>query len=195
MQEFAVDYANKVLSKEERYIDWFDSMIGLFSYLESLGVTKIKSFQMNNNFSKSYLDESKTPPSYNEERKRINSDTYDCIVKEKIICNTWNDLILTDENPYVKMYADRINFDKYFWFFEEENKHKNGGVIEWSIRNFNENLDDAKYDLPKVLWREMNGMDEDDQRKYLNNSWYGHTSSILARKFVNDVVLKWDIFK
>ena len=114
MQEFALNYLDKVLSKEERYIDWFDSMIGLFSYLESLGVTKIKSFQMNNNFSKSYLDESKTPPSYNEERKRINSDTYDCIVKEKIICNTWNDSILTDENPYVKMYADRINFDKYF---------------------------------------------------------------------------------
>jgi len=195
MQEFALDYANKVLSKEERYIDWFDSMIGLFSYLESLGVTKIKSFQMNNNFSKSYLDESKTPPSYNEERKRMNSDTYDCIVKEKIICNTWKDSMLTDENPYVKMYADRINFDKYFWFFEEENKHKNGGIIEWSIRNFNENLDDSKYDLPKVLWREMNGMSEDEQRKYLNNSWYGHTSSVLARKFVNDVVLKWDIFK
>ena len=150
---------------------------------------------MNNNFSKSYLDESKTPPSYNEERKRINSDTYDCIVKEKIICNTWKDSMLTDENPYVKMYADRINFDKYFWFFEEENKHKNGGIIEWSIRNFNENLDDSKYNLPKVLWREMNGMSEDEQRKYLNNSWYGHTSSVLARKFVEEVILNWDIFK
>ncbi len=194
MDEFALTYASKVLSKEERYIDWFDSIIGLFSYLESVGITKIKSFQMNNNFSKSYLDESKTPPSYNEERKRINSDTYDCIVKEKIICNTWNDTSLTDENPYVKIYADRLDFDKYFWFFEEENQHKKGGIIEWSIRNFSEDLPDGNYDLPKVLWRELNGLDEADQRKYLNRSWYGHTSSILARKFVNDVVLNWKIF-
>ena len=56
-------------------------------------------------------------------------------------------------------------------------------------------MEESKQDLPNVLWREMNGMDTDDQRKYLNNSWYGHTSSVLARKFVNDVVLKWDIFK
>jgi hypothetical protein len=200
MQEFAIEYLNKVLSKDERYIDWFDSMIGLFSYLESLGVTKIKSFQMNNNFSKSYLDDTKTPPIYDEERK-IKSllgkklDTYDCIIKEKIICNTWNDVNLNDQNPYVKMYSDRIDFDKYFWFFEENYLHKQGGIIEWSIRNFKETLDDGKYNLPKVLWREMNGMDIDDQRKYLNTSWYGHTSSILARKFVNDVVLNWDILK
>jgi hypothetical protein len=200
MQEFAIEYLNTVLSKDERYIDWFDSMIGLFSYLESLGVTKIKSFQMNNNFSKSYLDDSKTPPIYDEERKikgllGKKLDTYDCIIKEKIICNTWNDINLNDQNPYVKMYSDRIDFDKYFWFFEENDLHKQGGIIEWSIRNFKETLDDGKYNLPKVLWREMNGMDIDDQRKYLNTSWYGHTSSILARKFVNDVVLNWDILK
>jgi hypothetical protein len=195
MDEFAITYLQKVMSKDERYMDWFDSIIGLFSYLEQLGVKKIKTFQMNNNFSKSYMDESKTPPSYDEEKKRKNMDTYDCIIKEKIICNTWNDTDLCYDNPYVKIYADRVDFDKYFWFYEEENLHKRGGIIEWSIRNFNEDLDDGNYDLPKVLWREMNNLDEDDQRKYLNNSWYGHTSSVLARKFVNDVVLKWDIFK
>lgn len=200
MQEFGVSYFQNVLSKNERYIDWFDSIIGLFSYLESLGITKIKCFQMNNNFSKSYLDDSKTPPSYEEEKKRKSLfgravDTYDCIIKDKIVCNTWNDTNLSDKNPYVKIYSDRIDFDKYFWFFEEENLHKKGGIIEWSIRNFDENMDDEKYNLPKVLWREMNGMDDDDQRKYLNRSWYGHTSSILARKFVKEVVLNWDIFK
>lgn len=197
MEEFALNYLDKVLSKEERYIDWFDSMIGLFSYLESLGVTKIKSFQMNNNFSKSYLDEGKNPPFYDEEKKRKSLldntfDTYDCIIKDKIICNTWNDTLLSDENPYVKMFADRINFDKYFWFFEEENLHQKGGIIEWSIKNYNQN---EKTNLPNVLWRELNYMDDDDQRKYLNNNWYGHTSSVLAKKFVEEVVLNWDIFK
>ena len=50
-------------------------------------------------------------------------------------------------------------------------------------------------DLPKVLWREMNGMSLDEQKKYLERSWYGHTSSILTKKFVNEVVLNWDILK
>ena len=155
---------------------------------------------MNNNFSKSYLDDSKTPPAYYEEEKvksllgkRV--DTYDCMIKDRLICNTWDDTNLHEKNPYVKIYSDRIDFDKYFWFFEEKGLHKKGGIIEWSIRNFDNTLKESKQDLPNVLWREMNGMDTDDKRKYLNNSWYGHTSSVLARKFVNDVVLKWDIFK
>ena len=67
-----------------------------------------------------------------------------------------------------------------------------GGIIEWSIRNYNEN---QKTNLPNVLWREMNGLDDEDQRKYLNKDWYGHTSSVLAKKFVEDIVLNWDIFK
>ena len=64
--------------------------------------------------------------------------------------------------------------------------HKYGGIIEWTIRNFDEN---QKSDLPVVLWREMNGMNIKEQKDYLNNSWYGHTSSLLTRKFVNEVIL------
>ena len=44
-------------------------------------------------------------------------------------------------------------------------------------------------DLPVVLWRELNGMDEAQQRKYLDNYWYGHTSSILTKKFVEEIIL------
>jgi len=147
---------------------------------------------MNNNFSAGYLKETMTPPYYDEEKKRKNSDVYDCIIRDKVVCNTWNDINLNEQNPYVKMYSDRIDFDKYFWFFEEKDMHKMGGIIEWSIRNFDEN---EETELPNVLWREMNDMDKDDQRKYLNRSWYGHTSSNLARKFVKEVILNWDIFK
>ena len=99
------------------------------------------------------------------------------------------------DNSYVKTYADKIDFKKYFWFFEENFVHLYGGIIEWSIRNFDYNLDDGNFNLPKVIWREMNGLDIEGQKKYLEKSWYGHTSSILTRKFVNDVVLNWDIFK
>ena len=91
------------------------------------------------------------------------------------------------------MFTDRINFDKYFWFFEENLVSLYGGIIEWSIRNFNSELDTDN--LPKVLWREMNGLDIEGQKAYLERSWYGHTSSILTKKFVEDVVLNWDILK
>ena len=60
-------------------------------------------------------------------------------------------------------------------------------MIEWSIRNFDEN---QKSDLPVVLWREMNGMNEKEQRKHFKKDWYGHTSSILTRKFTKEVVMK-----
>ena len=87
---------------------------------------------------------------------------------------------------FCNKFHNKFLIDKYFWFFEEENLHKYGGIIEWSIRNFDEN---QKSDLPVVLWRELNGMSEREQRKYLNKSWYGHTSSILTRKFVNEIIL------
>ncbi len=48
------------------------------------------------------------------------------MLKQKKIANTWDDEITIYDNPYVKTYADRIDFDKYFWFFEEKNLHKYG---------------------------------------------------------------------
>ncbi len=182
LDDYTEKYFNDVLSKEERYIEWFDSVVGLISWLENIGIGKFNSFNMNNNFSKSAL-EGRTPP---DDVWWNRGDVYDQMVTQKRIANTWNDDIIIYDNPYVKTYADRIDFDKYFWFFEEENLHKYGGIIEWSIRNFDEN---QKSDLPVVLWRELNGMSEREQRKYLNKSWYGHTSSILTRKFVNEIIL------
>jgi hypothetical protein len=117
------------------------------------------------------------------------------MIEQKKVENTWDSGLMIYDNPYVKMYSDRIDFDKYFWFFEENSVHSYGGIIEWSIRNFDYNLSDGNYDLPKVLWREMNGLDIEGQKKYLEKSWYGHTSSILTKKFVEDVVLNWDILK
>ena len=177
----AEKYLTDVLSMEERYIEWFDSVVGLISWFENIGIGKFHSFNMNNNFSKTAL-EGRTPPNdiWGE------GDVYDQMVIQKRVANTWNDDIIIYDNPYVKTYADRIDFDKYFWFFEEENVHKYGGIIEWSIRNFDEN---QKSDLPVVLWKEFNGMNEEEQRDYLNRHWYGHTSSFLARKFINEVML------
>jgi len=183
------EYLDKVMSYTERYFEWFEYITLLLNFLEVNGITKIKFFNMSNNFSKKYLNEGKTPPYYHTP---TNKSVYECIIENKDICDTWEQKELKFENSYVKSYAEKIDFNKYFWFFEENSLHLFGGMIEWSIRNFDYNLEG---DLPKVLWREMNGMSLDEQKKYLERSWYGHTSSILTKKFVNDVVLNWDIFK
>jgi hypothetical protein len=161
----------------------------LLDFLHINGITKIKFFCMNNNFSKKYLNEGKTPPYYNTPKDK---SIYECIIENKDVCNTWEQKELEFDNAYVRTYSDKIDFKKYFWFFEENFVHLYGGIIEWSIRNFDYNMEG---DLPKVLWREMNGMNIDEQKKYLEKSWYGHTSSILTKKFVEDVVLNWEIFK
>jgi hypothetical protein len=183
------EWFDKIMSYNERYFEWFEYINMLLNFLSVNGVTKIKFFNMNNNFSKKYLAEGNTPPFYHTSKEK---SVYECIIQNKDVCNTYEQKDLDFENAYVKSYAEKIDFKKYFWFFEENFVHSYGGLIEWSIRNFNCNMDG---DLPKVLWREMNGMDLDEQKKYLERSWYGHTSSILTKKFVNDVVLKWDIFK
>ena len=178
-----------IMSYTERYFEWFEYINMLLDFLHVNGITKIKFFNMNNNFSKNYITPSSAPPYYNTEK---NKSIYQCIIEDKTICNTWEQKELQFNNSYVKSYADKIDFKKYFWFFEENSVHLYGGIIEWSIRNFDYNMEG---NLPKVLWREMNGMDIDEQKKYLEKSWYGHTSSILAKKFVEDVVLNWEIFK
>jgi hypothetical protein len=183
------EWFDKIMSYNERYFEWFEYINMLLNFLSVNGITKIKFFNMNNNFSKKYLAEGNTPPFYHTSKEK---SVYECIIQNKDVCNTYEQKDLDFENAYVKSYAEKIDFKKYFWFFEENFVHSYGGLIEWSIRNFDYNMDG---DLPKVLWREMNGMDLDEQKKYLERSWYGHTSSILTKKFVNDVVLKWDIFK
>ncbi len=183
------EWLDGVMTYTERYFEWFEYITMLLNFLEVKGITKIKFFNMSNNFSKKYLSEGRTPPYYHTP---TNKSVYECIVENRDICDTWEQKELEFENSYVKSYADKIDFKKYFWFFEENSLHLFGGMIEWSIRNFDYNMGG---DLPKVLWREMNGMDIEEQKKYLERSWYGHTSSILTKKFVNDVVLNWDIFK
>jgi hypothetical protein len=183
------EWLDKIMTYDERYFEWFEYVNMLLDFLNSRGITKIKFFCMNNNFSKKYLNEGRTPPYYHTPKEKT---IYECIIENKDVCDTWEQKELQFDNAYVKSYADKIDFKKYFWYFEENLVHLYGGIIEWSIRNFDYNMDG---DLPKVLWREMNGMNLDEQKKYLERSWYGHTSSILTKKFVNDVVLNWEIFK
>ena len=105
------EYLDKVMTYTERYFEWFEYITMLLNFLEVNGITKIKFFNMNNNFSKKYLNEGRTPPYYHTP---TNKSVYECIVENKDICDTWEQKELQFENPYVKNYADKIDFNKYF---------------------------------------------------------------------------------
>lgn len=191
IDKVSFEWLEAVMTYNERYFEWFEYINMLLDFLTLNKISKIKFFCMSNNFSKKYLSEGRTPPYYHTPKDK---SVYECIIENKYICDTWEQKELEFENSYVKTYADKIDFKKYFWFFEENLIHLFGGLIEWSIRNFEKDITDVDYTLPKVLWREMNNMTINEQKEYLEKNWYGHTSSILTKKFVEDVVLKWNVF-
>jgi hypothetical protein len=81
-------------------------------------------------------------------------------------------------SQYFSVYLDKLPFHK-FWFYEEDGLKK-GGLYEYAVRN-QKNVDN--YDgLKKVLFSEnLDG----------NFDWYGHPSSILNKKFVNEELVKY----
>lgn len=82
-----------------------------------------------------------------------------------------------NQSEFFKIYLDKIPFDK-FWFYEEDGLKK-GGLYEYSIRKQNE-VDDYK-GLKKVLFSEnLTGKFD----------WFGHPSSIMNKKFVNEELIK-----
>ena len=83
------------------------------------------------------MNEGRTAPYYHTPKEK---SVYECLIKNKDICDTWEQKELEFDNSYVKSYADKIDFNKYFWFFEENSLHLFGGIIEWSIRNFDYNI-------------------------------------------------------
>ena len=186
--DFVHHYLTHVMSISERYFEWFEYIHMLLNFLKSNNIKFPHFFTMGNNFS-GYSNYDSGPPEYGTPRGK---STYTHLVTDKIIPDTYvEDKKLEFKNGYVNSYAKDIDFDNLFWFYDEEDIHSHGGIIEWSIRNFDEN---QKSNLPVVLWREMNGMSVKEQKKFLDIGWYGHTSSLLARKFVDEVVLNFPVF-
>ncbi len=84
------------------------------------------------------------------------------------------------QSEYFSIYLDKIPFNK-FWFYEDKGLKK-GGLYEYSVKKQKE-LDEYN-GLKKVLFSEnLDG----------NFNWYGHPSSIMNKKFVNEELLKYII--
>jgi hypothetical protein len=182
-------YYETFYNDESRFIEWLEYFDYLIQFCENLGIN-LKCFFMHNSFSLQY-DYGLMPYNWKDSEQMIES----LFVKKEII-NTWNDQYFrNDIYPYAKYLYDSIDWDKYCWFFEEEGIHKYGGVFEWTIRNQVESTDDNF----NPIWMEYE--DFGSQSKVLdalrNNKMgpTGHVSSCNYKKFTEEVILNWDMFK
>ena len=195
-KNFLPKYFEYIKSVEQSFLNHLEAKLYLENYLEKKGIDWI-SFDIQNNFSKSYVMEANFGfPNYRE----TNEDKFsEAIFDRKYIPNTWNDDISYDysDNPYIKQLIPLVN--KNHWFFEEEGITKYGGQIEWAIRSFDlktefnliKEINDRGKLMSNLLFMEhCDGTKSlDDIKDYMDNKWYlGHVSSYMNRRFVNEVL-------
>ena len=187
--QYNQSYLETLYNDESRYIEWLEYFDYLIQFCKANGI-ELKCFFMHNSFSLKY-DYGLMPGGYPTKQKMIKG-----IFEDKDIINTWNDKKLRiDDYPYAKYLYDSIDWDKYCWFFEEEGLHKYGGVFEWTIRN---QIKSTDIDF-NPLWMEYQHYRTQTK---LENALLtgeightGHVSSCNYKKFTDEVILKWDMFK
>lgn len=182
-------YYETMYNDESRYFEWLEYFDYLINLCERYGI-ELKCFFMHNSFSLKY-DYGLMPYNWKDGHDMINK-----LFNEKEIINTWNDTEYRyDIYPYSKYLFDSIDWKKYCWFFEEEGLHKYGGVFEWTIRNQIESTDENF----NPIWMEYTefGSQSNVIDALLTNKMgpTGHVSSCNYKKFTEDVILNWDMFK
>ena len=115
------------------------------------------------------------------------------VLDEKLIGNTTNDSCWLEQNELFKPYLNNISLYDNFWLFKTPT-HKYGGLLEWTIKNYDKN-DLEKYvdykgtKLDITIYEEC-VQQKINERDYLKSGrWYGHPSSIMARKFVTEELI------
>lgn len=195
-KEFLPKYFEYIKSVEQSFLNHLEAKLYLENYLSNKGIDWF-SFDIQNNFSKSYIMNSNFGfPNYRE----TNEDKFsEAIFDKKYIPNTWEEDNMYDysDNPYIKQLLPLVN--KNHWHYSEDNVTKYGGQIEWAIRSFDlktefylvENINDRGNQMSNLLFMEhCDGTKSlDDIRNYMDNKWYlGHVSSYMNRRFVNEII-------
>lgn len=197
MKEFAYLNLGHLHSYEERLLVFLETIVMLQMYFKSNGI-KYKMFNIANNFSDEYVLNCVNGggfPIFKPNGSK-NNEMYE-LIKNKYIPNTWNSKMEYFENPYLNHYYNMIDWDS-FWFYEEENLHKFGGVTEWAIRNFDINYNDGI--SANVLFMEQYRRGVVHTEESLidiykdGNCPLGHVSASLYRKFVKEIVSKWNLY-
>lgn len=189
LYEFNQHYLNTLYNDEERFIEWLEYLDYVIHFCE-LHKIKLKCFFMHNPFSAQY------PYGMSPLHYRTGEDMFNGVIVNKKIANTWleNRDNVVDRFPMGKLIFKTIDWDKYCWFFEEENLHKNGGVLEWGIRNQIESTKDNFVPLYQEYYQ-YGTFENFKTNMYEGNcSEWGHISSENYKKFTEEIIFKWDIF-
>jgi hypothetical protein len=186
--DYFTEYVKHVFSADERMIEYIRNILLVQNYLKSNEI-EYKCFTMHNNFSKEYVNDDKFPRWSPEDSNKTEAHH---VIYDKFIPITWeSDLKNQFENsPYVKYLYDMVDFDK-FWFYKEDDITKYGGQVEWSIKKYNFDEISDNEDIPNILWMEcMTNWDKgyrskEDWVDFLNKTvFWQHTSPYLNKKFV-----------
>jgi len=199
IKEFLPYFIKYILSNDNCLIYHFEAILKLQNYLKLKGIEYI-TFDIQNNFSKSYTKDSGMGfPNYREKDKDKFSEA---ILDRKFIPNTWDFDNIYDysDTPYVKNLIDMIDWSNH-WFYSEDGITKHGGIIEWAIRNWdisniktypNRPLDINKEVYADILFMEHHNKTLEEIKYEMDNKWYlGHVSSVLNKKFVQEILCEF----
>ena len=115
------------------------------------------------------------------------------VLDEKLIADTTNDQCWLEQNELFRPYINNIGIYDDFWLFKTPT-HKYGGLLEWTIKNYDKSnlekyINFNEHQLDVTIYEECI-QQKINERDYLKSGrWYGHTSSIMARKFVIEELL------
>lgn len=110
------------------------------------------------------------------------------VLQDKEIPNTENDICWLYNDELYKPYVDMLNLFDNFWLYKTPTC-KYGGQLEWTIQKYDKNdlikyqEFDGKY-IDMTIYEECTQQSINENDYLRSGRWYGHTSSILNRKFV-----------
>lgn len=88
------------------------------------------------------------------------------------------------ENPYLNFLFNQIDMNK-MWLYVDDNTD-NGGILEWSIKNFEENTD-----IRLFMEHDFDDMNVFIKSKKEDDYALGHPSSNMNKKFVEKILKKF----
>lgn len=185
IKEIIGEYYLHFYNIEESLIRFFENILYLQNYLNNKDINYL-CFNLQNNFSKIYTSVDGFPELWNEK------NIFNSLYVEKYIPKTIeDDYNLEYNNEYIDHLFEQIDFNN-FWFFENEDT-KYGGLMEWSIKNYNIDEDNLENGLWMEFAKESNkNLDIESLKKELSKEsiWpVGHPSNMMNEKFVKEVIL------
>lgn len=188
LNDITMNYLALQFSHHERIINWLKNIILISSYCKSKGI-KYKFFQLNNNISSYYYNRFKgLSPKQNKMNTEPHLPIKEDLLKTKDIEYTWDDTMFID-NPYINYLVEQIDFNSDFWFYEINNHHKFGGSLEWTINEWNDNIeDDSGFELSNIVYYELENKTEEEIKEFFRTKSYGHPSSLMWRKFYFEIL-------